>query len=192
MKRDEEIREARQQEERARAALLRLGAEVREALGEDLLEFPQWEVRRRFLAAPEFARTFEDERLAALKEELRQRTPDIRDQVIRAMEDEDLWFSGAEVEGNPGKSLAENPRLWAATGAVTRFIQEVLRRYGFPNAEDPVEYRMPMRFIRRKYLPGLAEKYWTLLADWREARARIRELEEGEVREDLARRWDRF
>jgi hypothetical protein len=192
MKNDEDLKEARAQEGRARQAILKLAAEVREALAEDFLEFPSWEVRRRFVSDPAYAAAMKDEDIARLKEAVKARALAARDRVLADLEQPEPWLAGAQMEGNPGKSLAENPALWACTAPVAEAVRAVLVEFAFPGADAPVEYRMPMRFIRKKYMPGLAEKYWALVADLREARARIRECEEGLVKEALGKRWDKL
>jgi hypothetical protein len=189
MKTDEDLREARTAEARARQAIVKLAAEIRPILAEDFVEFPAYEVRRRFVSAPGFAARMSDDDIARLKTMLAERSAQVRDAVVAAMEDAEVWLAGAGFEGT-GKSLAENPRLWSLTVPVADLVREVLAAFGFPEEAEPIEYRMPMRFIHKKYLPGLAEKYWALVADLREAVARVREAEDGRVRETLAKRWD--
>lgn len=192
MKADEELREARAQEARVRAAIVKLAAEVRPVLGEDLARFPEYEVRRRFVADPTFAGNLDDATVASLKAEIARRGPEVAARVVAGMEDPELWLAGVEESG-PGKSFAENRRLWAATDEIVALVRELLRTFRFPGHEAAeVEYRMPMRFIERKYLPGLAEKYWSLIADLRDARARVASLEGERVRESLGRRWDKL
>lgn len=191
MKADEELKELRGLEARARQAILKLASEVRPVLAEDLVQFPAREVRRRFVANPEFAATLSDEQIAELKAELARRATEVRDRVIAAMEPADLWVEATGPTG-PGKSFAENERLWAPTREAASLVAEVLERYGFPAGEGAPEYRMPTWFIGGKYLPGLAEKYWALVAEVRELRERAAELERTRVRESLGKRWDKL
>lgn len=191
MRTDEDLREARAAEARARQAILKLAAEIRPILAEDFVEFPAYEVRRHFVSTPDLAASLSDEDIARVKGLVAARSAEVRDAVVAAMEDPEVWLAGADCDGG-GKSLQDNPRLWALTAPVADLVREVLQSAGFPGASEPVEYRMPMRFIHKKYLPGLAEKYWALVGDLREARSRVREAEEGRVREALARRWDKL
>lgn len=190
MRGSKELKELRQREERALQTIARLKEEILPVLGEDLLRYPEREVRRRFVTSPDFAESLDDETIAAIKRDLARRAPQVRDRIIHAMSEEDRWLCGVEFEG-PGRSLAENPKLWEPTSLAVDLVREVLTAYGFPGHEDfPREYKMPTWFILGKYLPGLAEKYWAAIAELREVRARIREVEEGMVRERLERRWD--
>ena len=192
MKLDDDRDEAREQESRILVALGRLADEVRQALGEDLVLFPMAEVRRRFLADPGFASTLADEAIARIKSELESGAPAARDEVLRVLADSAAWEAGESAAPGPGRSFEENPTLWAATRPIEVMVAGVLARHAFPVPEDdPVRYRMPMRFIGRKYLPGLAEKYWSLIEDLRHVRARLDEVRSAEVREALARRWDK-
>jgi hypothetical protein len=191
MRTDEDLREAKTAEARARQAVVKMAAEIRPILGEDFVEFPAYEIRRRFVSAPDFAAGLPDEAIARLKSMLAARSLEMRDAVLAALADPEVWLAGVDCEG-PGKSLAENGRLWALTVPVADLVREVLAAFGFPAGDQPIEYRMPMRFIHKKFLPGLAEKYWAAVADLREARARVQDAEEGRVREALGKRWDRM
>lgn len=185
-----EIKEMRAREARAIQTILKLKAEIMPVLAEDIGKFPEREVRKRFVANPEFAKVLDDATVASIKGVIARQVPEIRDRVIRAMEEEERWLCGIDYHG-PGKSLAENERLWEPTREVVEFVCKVLRDFGFPNPDEyPTEYKMPTWFIGGKYLPGLAEKYWACIAEVREARERIRELELAMLREDLGRRWD--
>lgn len=189
---DDERDEARAQETRVLTALERLAVEVRQALGEDLAAFPTAEARRRFLADPDAAAAVSDEAIARIKVELEKQAPTVRDGVLKALEDPAVWMSGIDCEPGTGKSFEDHPTLWSATRPVEELVASVLARQGFPVPEgDPIRYRMPMRFIGRKYLPGLAEKYWLLIADLRHVRSRLAELRAAEVRDALGKRWDK-
>ncbi|MBM4394425.1 MAG: hypothetical protein FJ087_01890 [Deltaproteobacteria bacterium] len=191
MKADEELKELRAHEAKARAAILKLAAEVKPVLAEDLVQYPGREVRKRFVADPEFAASLSDEKVAALKADLAARSAEVRDGIIAAMDDPDLWVE-AEGPTGAGKSLGENGRLWAPTRRAADLVAEVMGRHGFPKGEGAPEYRMPTWFIGGRYLPGLAEKYWALVAEVRELRERAAELERTRVRETLGKRWDKL
>ncbi len=191
MRGEDEIKELRTREARAIQSLLRLKAEILPVLAEDLVRYPEREIRKRFVSSPEFAATLDDAAIARLKAEVSQRASAMRDRVMALLDEDERWLAGVAHEG-PGKSLAENARLWEATRAAVDLVRELLTAYGFPNPDEyPTEYRMPTWFIGGKYLPGLAEKYWACAAEIREVRARLREVEEALVRNDLGRRWDR-
>lgn len=191
MRGDDEVKDLRSQEARAVQAVLKLKAEILPILSDDLGRFPEREIRKRFVSSPEFAETLDDATIARLKGEVSRRSLAMRDRVIALMNQDDRWLAVGDSAG-PGKSLAENEPLWEPTRAAADLVREILTAYGFPKPEEfPTEYRMPTWFIGGKYLPGLAEKYWACMAEVREVRARIREVEEGLVRNGLGRRWDR-
>jgi hypothetical protein len=192
MKPDDELKELGEREARARSTLLKLASEVRPVLAEDLEKYPGREVKRRFLADPEFARTLDDAALGRLKSELAGVGERLREQVAARLDDPEPWLKGVEFEG-PGKSFSENLALWSLTLPAAEAVRKVLDAFGFPGtAESPPDYRMPTWFINGKYLPGLAEKYWSLIGELREVRARILEVERSRLRDDLSRRWDKL
>ncbi len=192
MRGEDEMKDLRAREARAVQSLLKLKAEIVPILADDLLRFPEREIRKRFVSSPQFAETLDDEAIARLKGEVSKRAAAMRDRVVALLEEDDRWLAGVDYAG-PGKSLAENGRLWQPTREAVDLVRELLTAYGFPGPDEyPTEYRMPTWFIGGKYLPGLAEKYWACVAEIRETRARIREVEEGQVRNGLGRRWDRI
>lgn len=192
MRGEDEVKDLRAREARAVQSVLKLKAEILPILADDLLRFPEREVRKRFVSSPEFSETLDDDAIARMKAEVSRRASAMRDRVVALLDEDDRWLAGVDCAG-PGKSLSENGRLWEPTGAAVDLVRELLTAYGFPKPEEyPTDYRMPTWFIGGKYLPGLAEKYWACVAEVREARARIREVEEGLVRSGLGRRWDRI
>lgn len=192
MKVDDELKELRERESRARAAILKLASEVRTVLIDDIARYPVREVKRRFVANPAFAQEVDDEVVARLKSELATLGETLRAQASAALEPPDLWIAGIDIAAE-GKTFAENTALWQPMMDVAAAVQEVLVRYRFPDAEtDPADYRMPTWFINGKYLPGLAEKYWHLMAELRDLRTRIDEIEQSRIRDNLAKRWDKL
>lgn len=195
MKRDgdrgSEREEVLADEARICASLTRLAVEVRRALAEDLAQFPLEEARRRFLADPAVAGSISDTVIGRMKSELEAGASAARDRAIEGLSDDALWLSGTTCPPGAGRSFEEHPQLWAATRPIERLVGDVLGRHGLVvQQDDPVRYRMPMRFIGRRYLPGLAEKYWALIEDLRQVRRRLVELERDLERDALARRWD--
>ena len=187
----QEIKELRGEEQRLLNAIAKLRKEALAALQEDMPKFPEREVKRRFLAAKDFARELPREKIAEIKKTLRERAAPLANEVLAEMEDETRWLAGLEHLDSAGKSLADNPKLWEPTARLAEFVRTVLEAYGFPNANDPpVEYKMPPYFIKGKYLPSLAEKYWGLLRELADVRARLEDLQEYKTKEELARKWE--
>jgi len=190
MRTNDELKDLRNRETRARQAILKLAGEVRPILSDDILKYPAREVRRRFVGDPLFAESMDDSLVQKLKKELEERSVPVRDGIMVQMGADDLWLAGLECEGR-GKSFAENEKLWSPTTAAAELVREILTAYDFPLAEPPPDgYRMPTWFINGKYLPGMAEKYWGIIGEIREIRVRIREVEGGVQRESLGKRWD--
>jgi len=189
MKVDDELKELKASEARAIQAVHKIAAEIRPVLAEDLLRYPAREVRRRFVADPEFAGRLPDAAIAGMKDAVAARAARARDEIMARMEEEAAWLAGVDA-GGPGKSLAENEALWAPTRLAAEVVAAALKEYGFPDDGEAPDYRMPTWFIGGKYLPGLAEKYWALMAEVREVRSRTGELEQKRVRDALAKRWD--
>ena len=190
MKADDELKELKDRESRAQAAILKLGSEVRTILLDDIAKFPSREVKRRFVANPEFAQNLDDKTIATLKSELATLGDDLRSKTGAFLERPEPWLAGINVEAI-GKSFVDNAELWSPMVKAAAAVQEVLVRHNFPDIEtDPADYRMPTWFINGKYLPGLAEKYWHLMMELRDLRTRIQEIEQGRIRDSLAKRWD--
>lgn len=190
MKVTDEIKELQENKKRIRENLIKLSNEVRAVLAEDLKDWPSNEVKKRFYSNPDFANTLDDSKVKQLKTELQRRAQVVSGQIVKEMEDQSLWLEVEEHEG-PGKSFAENKKLWAKTLAIVKVVKDVMDEFGFPDSIDrPVEYKMPMRFISGKYLPGLAEKYWRWIQEMKEIDLRIKELEKNIVEKTLAKRWD--
>jgi hypothetical protein len=185
---DEDLREARAAEARASQMILKLASEIRSVLAEDFVDFPVYEVRRRFISDAGQASRMSDEDVARLKAAIGSRAVKVRDEILAAMEDPEPWLSAADIQ-SPGKSLSDNPRLWALTQPMVKMVSQILDSFGFVQV-DEIEYRMPMRFIRKKFVPGLAEKYWALVSDLCDARNRVREAEASKLRDALGKRWD--
>jgi len=190
MQADNELKDLRSREARARQAILKLAEEIRAVIADDLLKFPAREVRSIFVSDPVFAETVGDSTIKKIKAELAERSPAVRDRIMDELNEDERWLAGLEL-GSPGESLAENERLWAPFSLAVDLVREVLSAYDFPVPRDPLPgYKMPTWFISGKYLPGLAEKYWNLISETRDIMARIREVEDLLLRHDLGKRWD--
>ncbi len=132
MRGEDEIKELRTREARAIQSLLRLKAEILPVLAEDLVRYPEREIRKRFVSSPEFAATLDDAAIARLKAEVSQRASAMRDRVMALLDEDERWLAGVGHEG-PGKSLAENARLRAGR----------CERRGGPRARTVDRVRIP-------------------------------------------------
>ena len=166
-------------------------------------DFPQFfarEVRRRFLDAPDFARSLDDAKLKALKEAIAARSQAAGAAIVEKLRDRDLWLSGTQVAEPAGKSFEDNPALWDVVASICEPLGDFLAEQGFPPTAGGeggggpygLRYREPKRFVSGRYLPSIAEQYWRRIAELREVEGRVRELEREREQAELLARWNRF
>ena len=178
-----------------RDSILALAKEAKQVLAEDVPQFYVREARRRFLAAPDFARALSDDDLHALKADLAAAAARAADQTLAALEDETPWLAGTAVDDPSGKHFQENPTLWERIAALGSGLAEVLQKHGFPEDEGgghAVVYEEPKRFVSGHYMPSIAEKYWKRVAELKEAKTQRSAVAAERERQDLLARWDRF
>jgi len=186
---ESEIKALEEQKENLIKRVRKIKDEVVPILAEDLALFPERELRRRFLNNKRFAESLDENTIRAIKKEALEKGASISKKVIALMQEEDRWLAGVRFEGI-GKSFAENTVLWEPTQMACDVVKELLVSFGFPDADSPVEYKMPTWFIKGKYLPSFAEKYWATIAELKEVSQRIQESTEALGREALAKKWD--
>ena len=178
-----------------RAVMLRrrihqVAEDVIELLREDLPLFVERELKRAFVSSPEFASEMSDEKLAALKRDIRSKGEEGRDAVLARLADEALWFPDASPE-EARNSIAQNSALWAAVSTVCDVVTGLREAYGFPTPENPIQYRPPTWFIGRRYLPTLSEKYWKLVGELIEIEGKMADVRDEASQTELAARWDK-
>lgn len=186
---DNEIKALEERRNNLIKQIRRIKDEALPIIAEDLTLFPERELRRRFLNNRGFAESLDEDTIRAIKKEAREKGALISPKVISSMQEDERWLAGVRFEG-PGKSFAENAVLWEPTSLACEVVKELLVTFRFPDAETAVEYKMPTWFIKGKYLPSLAEKYWALIAEMKEVDQRLQEGKEALRRETLAKKWD--
>jgi hypothetical protein len=186
---ENEIKGLEEQKENLVEQIRRIRDEAVLILAEDLTLFPERELRRRFVTNRAFAEALDEKTIKAIKQEARAKGAWASKKAITMMQEDERWLAGVRFEG-AGKSFAENSVLWEPTQVACEMVTQMLVSFGFPDADTPVEYKMPTWFIKGKYLPSLAEKYWATIAELKEVNQRMQEGIEALQREALAKKWD--
>ena len=183
---DEELQGLQEQEASILVEITRLKNEAVNCLKKDMEDFPEREIKHRFISNIDFGNSFPLDNIRKIKQRITTSMPDILSQVIACLNEESRWITG-NVHG-PGKSLTENPELWGCMAPLEKFISDILKEYGFP--EHDVRYKMPTWFIGHTYMPAIAEKYWKLTHDLKEIRQQIKEIKKQILRDKLKKKWD--
>lgn len=184
------ITELEQHATALRERVMSVAAEIKALLAEDLPRFVERELKRAFVSKPEFAAAMSEDQLRTLKKAIADRSAARTEEVLAALQLESLWFPAHSGADDDRKSVSENAPLWSAVNAICDTVNELRAEYGFPESDEPVEYRPPTWFIGRRYLPSLSEKYWRHVRELAEAQGQIGEINREVSRVDLTKRWD--
>lgn len=184
---DEELQGLLEQERWILVEITRLKNEAVECLAKDLEQFPEREIKRRFLANIDFGTSLSQDNIHQIKQRISKAMPEVMSQVIGCLNQESRWAAAKDFPG-PGKSLAENRELWECMRPIEEMVLDILKRYGFP--EQVLQYKMPTWFIGHTYMPAIAEKYWQLVHDIEEVRKQTDELNKRILRNQLTKKWD--
>lgn len=181
-----------QLEEQMDAIKVKLQAQVQEIVDitcNDLPEYVLKNVRRAFIEDVEYGEKKSDRDLAEFKVRVRDFGQKLSQEVRTALlSDMDAWWSKSISLEGAGKTLEENAAIYAHLAVISDRVIAFLKSEQLAPIE--VEYHTPARFINGKYLPGIIEKYWALLADLR-AKEEEHEVLDREARKaHLAARWD--
>lgn len=189
---DEHIAELRKQEQQTRERAIAIAKETIEVFGTDLPLFVEREVKRAFVADPDFAESLDDDAIRALKDDVRDQALAAAAQVLESLGDWELWLRGYKhVEG--AKSFEDHLELWDTVCSIGAPVEKILSAHGFPAgaaAAEGLRYRQPKWFINGKLLTTLAEKYWRAMAELASVRAELEALDLQHRREALKQRWD--
>ncbi len=192
MSNDERIQELREKQAWIREKTEQLMAEVLKVLQIDLPLFVDRELKKAFVADPDFAEAMPDERIREIRRAARERGEAKARDIVERIRDLDLWLDGAKyAEG--AKTLEDHHDLWRVVDEISMVVRELLKDYGFPKQYvDTVEihYRQPRWFISGVLLTTTAEKYWQKMAEYNAVAQELEELDLKTRREALKRRWD--
>jgi len=183
--------ELKQQEAFIREKTAEIARDAIAILNVDLPLFVEREIKRAFIADPDFGEKLSDEQLRALKEEIRQRGKRKAEEITARLQDAELWMAGNRfLEG--AKSLEDHRELWALVDEIAGVTRELLAEHGFPPAAQgaDIRYRQPTWFISSRLMTTVAEKYWRKMMEWAEVRRELEELDNQSRREALKPRWD--
>ena len=169
-------------------------SEIRDVLLTHLPDFFEAEIKRRFVAAGEFADRLTDERLTELKTEVKAQSQKFATEIAAFLNDESRWWVAPPTEGDK-KHLGDNEAIWNAVKGVETRVVAFLQRFGFPllpgETEYTVRYRLPAMFIHGKYLPGLCETYWNRLHQWFATKQQKDQQSAEAKRQVRAERWEK-
>ena len=164
-----------------------VGRRIASLLATDLRAYATGEVKRRFIETPAVADALDDAGLRALK----QAAVDFAERgsagLTDALGDEGLWL-GAEASAADAPITAI-PAVEQALQRAADDLTELLERHGL-GPDEPLSYRLPMRFIDGENLASLTRSLWKHLARYRAARAANVEAQAASSRASRARRWD--
>ncbi len=168
--------------------------EIVEVLRADIPQFVRRQVRERFIAAGDFADSFDEARLKALKADVEETAARAEREIVPLLEEWGLWLDGARaVPPAAGRrDLAGNPEIHAGLQRAGAYVKEVLERHGFGDlAAGDFPYKLPTWFIGGRLLVSLVESYWRNLEEYLAIREALRALREREQRAKRAERWDK-
>ncbi len=183
-----DLEQLQQEQAQLHDQILRLASEITDIVARDIPAFLSREIRKRFVDFPDFAESLDDNRLRELKTAIRHRSTQLADALRESLSDPDAWLISTP-EPIRSKSLEPNPHVWTSLQRIPETARELLSAFQFPASEPPT-YSPPSYFIDGKYLPGLAEKYWNLLAKRHEQRDRFLAISLESRRKQQAERWD--
>lgn len=186
------IEELKQQERFIRDKTMEVARDALQVLLADLPLFVERELKKAFIANPDFAEAMPDEQLLALKQEIRTRGTEAARAIVKELDVPALWMSGHTfLEG--AKTLEDHKDVWAIANRISDVVKQILEKYGFPVAlreSLEIRYRQPSWFVAGRLMTTIAEKYWRKMTEWAEVQRELDELDNQSRREALKQRWD--
>lgn len=163
------------------------GQRIARLLASDVEHFVAKEVRGRFIDAPDFAKGLDDAQLAALKARTLSTGTRLSAEVGEALSEPSVWrtLDSRNVEDD----VRVVPQVTEVLESFADRLDQFLGDTGLP-IDEPVEYRLPVRFIDGADLKSLTRALWKAVAHLETARAKMREEEEAQGAARRARRWD--
>jgi hypothetical protein len=185
-------------EERLRIVEEKIRRDAREMVEVFKIDIPQFvrrQVRDRFIAAGEFADSFDAAKLRALKADVEATAARAGSEIVPLLEEWSLWIEGAKACPPPSerRDLAGNPEIHARLQRAGSYVREVLERHGFEGVgatEFASLYRLPTWFIGGRLLVSLVESYWRSMEELLAIREALRAVKDRDERAKRAERWD--
>ncbi|MCA9542434.1 MAG: hypothetical protein KC620_26235 [Myxococcales bacterium] len=159
------------------AHLLRIDAEA----------FVERTVRERFIAIPTLADTMDDDALAELKQRTRATSVEIGEAIASALDREAVWLTAEASE--PTTPVRSVPAVDAALTDVEASVKRLLDAEGLGD-DEPVAYRLPVRFIDGDNLVTLTRNFWKNVARYQAALHAAAEQDASRGADTRRRRWD--
>ena len=160
---------------------------------EDMAQYPERELRRRFVDSDAADQLGEAE-LAELRQAARQ----LGKQIAQRLERELAWpgpwtLSVAETAAEAGearRSLRDLPLVWGPIASVDALLEQIALQYRL-GADDrqPAGYSPPARFIGRAHLPALTDQLFKQLREAEHLRGQVAAESAESRRRRRAERW---
>ncbi|MBI2570516.1 MAG: hypothetical protein HYV63_26235 [Candidatus Schekmanbacteria bacterium] len=168
--------------------LLELGREITAALVEDLREYPEHELKRRYV---ESEVTLDERRINALRAAARKAGATLATGAARRLAIAQVWQEIVNVDSLPSEpSLREIPAVREIIVGLDRRVEELAAEYGLPCDErDPPGYRASTGLISGKHLPALVRRYCGLAHRIRTVRDGLTEVQERARKKSKADQW---
>ena len=171
--------------------ILAVAADITRVLAEDVGQYPDRELQRRFMADPERADAIADKDLKRLREEARSLAVELADTLRATLSERSPWLSMADTEAElpGGKDLQLIAPVWDALSFIDSGFEKLAGRYRLPDDRPTPGYQPPKRFVQRLYLPTLVE---TCLRELRALQTQRQQLAEETAvakKKDLSARW---
>ncbi|MBR56743.1 MAG: hypothetical protein CMH54_01660 [Myxococcales bacterium] len=164
---------------------------IRNVLQNDLSAFPLREGKRCFVASGDGASHLDDDKLRAMKQELKSVATIHADAIMAKLEDETLWLQlDLEIPNPVPKTLLLNVPLMTVLEEIARQTRAVLQAHGFPDDVLNFSYKTPTWFIDHEYMPGLIEQYWGLLTALKTANSDALQQQVDQDTDARKQRWD--
>ena len=185
------IQELKELEQVIREKTISIARDAVSVFRVDLPLFVEREVKKAFIADPDFGEALSDEQLRALKQEIAARGQARAAELFEALEEWELWMQGVRhVDG--ARSLEAHEDLWIIVDRISEVVRDILEEHGFPEQswkKTEIHYRQPTWFIAGLLMTTVAEKYWQKMKEWAEVKRELEELDIENRRKALKRRW---
>ncbi len=179
--------------EAVRQRVLATGADICAVLVEDLAGYPDRELQRRFLAAPDVAESIDDAALKALRAAAAELGRSAAARVATALAQPEPWLACTVAGSAPveiGKDLRKVSAVWAHVSPVDAALTALAEPHDLGEDErEPAGYAPPLRFIGRRYLPSLVESYLRAASELQALTERSAEEQVATRKRSLAERW---
>ena len=171
--------------------ILTVARDITAVIALDVAEYPDRELKRRFMADPSRAEAITDADLKRLRAEARELGGQLATTIPKLLAPPTPWLALADSDSDvpTGKDLALIGPVWALLGTIDQGFEKLAGRYYLPDDRDPAGYVPPRRFVQRLYLPTLVETCLRELGSLRNLRRAAAAEQEAAHKQSLSARW---